>query len=89
MFTLSGSEGKKKKQREGRRRAHLDEGVHGENDELRLRSSIVDEVEVDEFLLLEVVGLLEGGGSKRRGKGGGGKQGVRRGGAVEGQLRGS
>jgi hypothetical protein len=37
--------------------AYLDERVHGEDDELRLRLCIVHEVEVDEFLLLQVFSL--------------------------------
>jgi len=36
---------------------HLDERVHGEDDELRLCLCIVHEVEVDEFLLFQVLGL--------------------------------
>lgn len=41
--------------------AYLDKGVDGEDDEFGLCFGIVHEVEVDELLLLEVVGLLSGG----------------------------
>lgn len=40
-----------------RRYAHLDKGIDGKNDELRLRLCIVDQVEVDELLLLEIISL--------------------------------
>ena len=36
---------------------HLDKRVHGKDDELRLCLCIVHKVEVDEFLLFQVVGL--------------------------------
>lgn len=36
---------------------YLDKGIDGENDEFGLCLCIVHEVEVDEFLLLEIFGL--------------------------------
>ena len=37
--------------------AHLDKGIDCENDKLRLRLCIVDQVEVDELLLLKIISL--------------------------------
>jgi hypothetical protein len=40
-----------------RNSTHFDERVHGKDDELRLCLCIVHEIEVDEFLLFQVLGL--------------------------------
>lgn len=52
-----------KRRKEGGDRADLDESVDGEDNELWLGSGIVDEVEVDQLLLFQIVGLLLGVGA--------------------------